>query len=123
MLRANLVEAGEEDYIRTARAAKGLSETRILIRHALRTSLVTIVTLFGLDFGALVGGSALLHRSRVWPAGHRQTDLARKEIGVCADHHGNRVMYASFFVVLANGLVDVLCACSTRGCAASSRNR
>ena len=43
--------------IRTARA-KGLSETRVMLRHALRTSLISFVTLFGLDFGALVGGSA-----------------------------------------------------------------
>ncbi len=59
VLRASLIEAMQEDYIRTARA-KGLSETRILLRHALRTSLISFVTLFGLDFGALVGGSALL---------------------------------------------------------------
>ena len=59
VLRAAIVESLQEDYIRTARA-KGLSETRILLRHALRTSLVAFVTLFGLDFGALVGGSALL---------------------------------------------------------------
>jgi peptide/nickel transport system permease protein len=59
VLRASLIEANEEDYIRTARS-KGLTETRILFRHALRTSLITFVTLFGLDFGALVGGGALL---------------------------------------------------------------
>ena len=59
VLRASLIEALQEDYIRTARA-KGLSETRILLVHALRTSLIAYVTLFGLDFGALVGGSALL---------------------------------------------------------------
>ena len=74
VLRANLVEAGQEDYIRTARA-KGLSETRILVRHALRTSLITIVTLFGLDFGALVGGARAADRGGVRPAGHRQADL------------------------------------------------
>ena len=59
VLRANLIESYSEDYIRTARA-KGLSETRILLRHALRMSLVSFVTMFGLDFGVLVGGAALL---------------------------------------------------------------
>ena len=59
VLRASLIEAYQEDYIRTARA-KGLSESRVLFRHALRTSLITFVSLFGLDFGALVGGGALL---------------------------------------------------------------
>ena len=48
-----------EDYVRTARA-KGLTERRVLLRHALRTSLIAFVSLFGLDFGALVGGGALL---------------------------------------------------------------
>ena len=45
--------------MRTARA-KGLSEQRVLVRHALRTSMITFVSLFGLDFGALVAGGALL---------------------------------------------------------------
>ena len=54
VLRASITEALQEDYIRTARA-KGLSESRILLRHALRTSLISFVTLFGLDFGALSG--------------------------------------------------------------------
>ena len=59
VLRSSLIEAQEEDYVRTARA-KGLSEQRVLLRHALRTSLIAFVSLFGLDFGALVGGGALL---------------------------------------------------------------
>jgi peptide/nickel transport system permease protein len=59
VLRASLVESLQEDYIRTARA-KGLSERRVLLRHALRMSLITFVSLFGLDFGALVGGGAVL---------------------------------------------------------------
>ncbi len=46
VLRASITEALQEDYIRTARA-KGLSETRILLRHALRTSLISFVKLFG----------------------------------------------------------------------------
>ena len=59
VLRSALVEAQEEDYVRTARA-KGLTERRVLLRHSLRTSLIAFVSLFGLDFGALVGGGALL---------------------------------------------------------------
>ena len=59
VLRANLLEVQNEDYVRTARA-KGLSERRVLMRHTLRTSMITFVSLFGLDFGALVGGGALL---------------------------------------------------------------
>ena len=55
MLRASLLDVQNEDYVRTARA-KGLSERRVLLRHTLRTSMITFVSLFGLDFGALVAG-------------------------------------------------------------------
>ena len=59
VLRSNMLDAMNEDYVRTARA-KGLSERQVLIRHVLRNSLIPIVTLFGLDFGAVVGGGAIL---------------------------------------------------------------
>jgi peptide/nickel transport system permease protein len=106
VLRANLVEAGQEDYIRTARA-KGLSETRILTHHALRTSLITIVTLFGLDFGALVGGAALLTEVvfGLQGIGKLTYDALRNlDLPVIMA----TVMYASFFVVIANAAVDLL---------------
>lgn len=106
VLRANLVEAGQEDYIRTARA-KGLSETRILVRHALRTSLITVVTLFGLDFGALVGGAALLTEVvfGLQGIGKLTYDSLRNfDLPVIMA----TVMYASFFVVMANAAVDLL---------------
>jgi peptide/nickel transport system permease protein len=106
VLRANLIEAMQEDYVRTARA-KGLSETRILLRHALRTSLISFVTLFGLDFGALVGGSALLTEVvfDLHGVGRLTYDaLQNLDLPVIM----TTVMYASFFVVLANALVDVV---------------
>ncbi len=106
VLRANLIEALQEDYVRTARA-KGLSETRILLRHALRTSLISFVTLFGLDFGALVGGSALLTEVvfDLHGVGKLTYDaLQNLDLPVIM----TTVMYASFFVVLANALVDVV---------------
>ena len=59
VLRADLLETENEDYVRTARA-KGLTERRVLLRHTLRTSMISFVSLFGLDFGVLVGGGALL---------------------------------------------------------------
>jgi peptide/nickel transport system permease protein len=106
VLRASLVEAGQEDYIRTARA-KGLSETRILVRHALRTSLVTIVTLFGLDFGVLVGGAALLTEVVFGLQGiGKMTYDALKNLDLPVIMA--TVMYASFFVVVANAVVDLL---------------
>ena len=106
VLRSALVEAQEEDYVRTARA-KGLSERRVLLRHALRTSLVAFVSLFGLDFGALVGGGALLTEVvfGLHGVGKLTYDsLQNLDLPVILA----TVMYAAFFVVAANAVVDLV---------------
>ncbi len=106
VLRSSLVEAQQEDYVRTARA-KGLTERRVLLRHALRTSLIAFVSLFGLDFGALVGGGALLTEVvfGLHGVGKLTFDsLQNLDLPVIMA----TVMYASFFVVLANAVVDLL---------------
>jgi peptide/nickel transport system permease protein len=105
VLRASLIEAYQEDFIRTARA-KGLSETRILLRHALRMSLIVFVSLFGLDFGALVGGGALLTEVvfGLQGVGKLTYDaLETLDLPVIMA----TVIYASFFVVAANAAVDL----------------
>jgi peptide/nickel transport system permease protein len=105
VLRAAMIEANEEDFIRTARS-KGLTEARILFRHALRTSLITFVTLFGLDFGALVGGGALLTEVvfGLQGVGKLTYDALRSlDLPVILAS----VVYASFFVVGANFVVDM----------------
>lgn len=56
MVRGNLIETMSEDYIRTARA-KGLAERRVIFKHGLRGALTPIVTMLGLDLGALLGGA------------------------------------------------------------------
>lgn len=106
VLRSSLIEAQEEDYVRTARA-KGLSERRVLVRHALRTSLIAFVSLFGLDFGALVGGSALLAEVVFGLQGVGKLtfdSLQNLDLPVIM----GTVMYAAFFVVAANAVVDLL---------------
>jgi peptide/nickel transport system permease protein len=106
VLRSALVEAQEEGYVRTARA-KGLTERRVMLRHALRTSLVAFVSLFGLDFGALVGGGALLTEVvfGLHGVGKLTFDsLQNLDLPVILA----TVMYAAFFVVLANALVDLV---------------
>lgn len=106
LLRGEVVSALNEDYVRTARA-KGLSERRILIRHALRCSLIPIVSLFGLDFGALVGGAALLTEVVFGLPGIGKLTfdaLQNLDLPVIM----GTVLYAAFFVVLANALVDIL---------------
>jgi peptide/nickel transport system permease protein len=59
VLRGNALDAMHEDYVRTAKA-KGLGYRRVLAKHVLRNSLLPIVTLFGLDFAATLGGGAIL---------------------------------------------------------------
>lgn len=105
VLRSNMLDAMDEDYVRTARA-KGLSERQVLRRHVLRNSLIPIVTLFGLDFGATVAGTAIITESIF--------DL--QGVGFyAAEAVGNLelspimgiTLYGAFFVVLFNALVDV----------------
>ncbi len=106
VLRASLIEAYHEDFIRTARA-KGLTETRVLLRHALRTSLITFVSLFGLDFGALVGGGTLLTEIVFGLQGVgflTFNALQNLDLPIIMA----TVMYASFFVVASNAVVDLL---------------
>jgi len=105
VLRATLLEVQTEDYIRTARA-KGLSGRRVLIRHTLRTSLITVVSLFGLDFGVLVGGATLLVEVVFGLQGVGYlTYLSLRALDLPVIMA--TVIYGAFFVVLANALVDV----------------
>jgi peptide/nickel transport system permease protein len=105
LLRSELVANLDEDYVRTARA-KGISERRILVRHALRCSLIPIVSLFGLDFGALVGGAALLTEVVFGlPGIGKLTYAALQNLDLPVIM--GTVVYAAFFVVLANALVDI----------------
>lgn len=106
VMRSEIVGVMQEDFIKTERA-KGASEKRILIKHASRMSLITVVSLFGLDFGALVGGSALLTEVVFGIQGVGKLTfnaLENFDLPVIMA----TVMYASFFVVLANAIVDVI---------------
>jgi peptide/nickel transport system permease protein len=106
VLRAALLETASEDYVRTARA-KGVTETRVLVRHTLRTSLITFVSLFGLDFGVLVGGGALLTEVvfGIHGVGYlTYQSLANLDLPTIMA----TVVYGAFFIVLANVLVDIL---------------
>jgi peptide/nickel transport system permease protein len=106
VLRSSMLDVMSEDYVRTARA-KGLTERRVMLRHALRTSLITFVSLFGLDFGALVGGGALLTEVVFGLHGIGKLtfdSLQNLDLPVILA----TVIYAAFFVVLANAVVDLV---------------
>ncbi len=72
MVRTAMLEELGQDYIRTARA-KGLPERTVLYRHALRNALIPIVTLVGLQFGALLAGAIVTETIFSWPGVGRLT--------------------------------------------------
>ena len=106
VLRSNILDTINEDYVRTAKA-KGLPYKRVLVKHVLRNSLIPIVTLFGLDFAAVLGGSAILTETVFdlkgvgWYAAQAVQDLDLPPImGV--------TIYATFFIVLFSVVVDLV---------------
>jgi len=106
VLRSNILDTINEDYVRTAKA-KGLPYQRVMLKHVLRNSLIPIVTLFGLDFAAVIGGSAILTETVFdlkgvgWYAAQAVQDLDLPPImGV--------TIYATFFIVLFSVVVDLM---------------
>ena len=104
VLRANMLDAMNEDYVRTARA-KGLSERRVMTRHVLRNSLIPIVTLFGLDVGALLGGAILIEAifSLNGVGQYAYESLRNFDLPPIMAI----TLFGAFFVVLFNALVDI----------------
>ena len=106
VLRSNLLDTMSEDYVRTARA-KGISERQILLRHVLRNSMIPIVTLWGLDFGAVIGGGAILTEKVFNLQGVGQ--YAAESIGQLDVPPVLAItMFGAFFIVLLNTIVDIV---------------
>jgi len=106
VLRSNMLDVMNEDYVRTARA-KGLSERQVRMRHVLRNSMIPVITLFGLDFGQVIGGGAIL----------TETVYNLDGVGLYAGEAIRSldlpplmavVMFGAFFIVLFNTIVDIL---------------
>jgi ABC-type dipeptide/oligopeptide/nickel transport system permease component len=72
MVRASMIEELQEDYVKTARA-KGLSESRVLLKHALKNGLIPVVTVLGLQFGTLLAGAIITESIFSWPGLGRLT--------------------------------------------------
>jgi len=72
MTRASVLECVGEDYVRTARA-KGVGRVRVLARHALANALAPVVTILGLQFGALLAGTVITETIFAWPGVGRLT--------------------------------------------------
>jgi peptide/nickel transport system permease protein len=106
ILRSNVLDTINEDYVRTARA-KGLPERQVLLRHVLRNSMIPIVTLWGLDFGAVIGGGAILTETVFDLQGVGQ--YAAESIGQLDVPPVLFItIFGAFFIVLLNTVVDIL---------------
>ncbi|GGN34383.1 peptide/nickel transport system permease protein [Actinoplanes campanulatus] len=105
LTRAGMLETMGEDYIRTARA-KGLKERDVNVKHGLRAALTPILTIFGLDFGLLLGGAVLTEQVFSLPG------LGKYAVDAITNNDLPKVLgvtlMAAFFVVVANLIVDLL---------------
>jgi peptide/nickel transport system permease protein len=72
MVRTSMLEELSQDYVRTARA-KGLSEATVVYKHALRNALIPVLTVVGLQFGALLAGAIVTETIFSWPGIGRLT--------------------------------------------------
>jgi ABC-type dipeptide/oligopeptide/nickel transport system permease component len=96
MVRTSMLEELGQDYIRTARA-KGLPERTVVYRHALRNAMIPVITVLGLQFGALLAGAIVTEKIFSWPGIGRLT----------IDAIGNRDYFVVQGCILAIGLTYV----------------
>lgn len=104
MTRAALQEALQSDFIRTARA-KGLGETRVVLRHGLRNALLPVITVLGLDFGSYLTGSILTETIFSWPGVGRYVLNAIEKRDLPAVQ--GAILFLSVLFVLVNLLTDL----------------
>lgn len=105
LMRASVLEVRSLDYVRTARS-KGLSERRIELRHVLRNALLPMVTMIGVQVGAILGGSVVIESTFGWPG------LGRLAFEAVGRRDYNLLLaillFSSVLVVLVNFAVDVV---------------
>jgi peptide/nickel transport system permease protein len=105
LTRAGMLETMGEDYIRTARA-KGLPERKVVGKHALRAALTPIITIFGMDFGLLIGGAIITEQVFSFQG------IGNYAVGAITDNDLPKVlgvtMVAATFIVICNLVVDLL---------------
>ena len=105
LTRASMLEVLESDYVRTARA-KGLGERSVLFKHALRNGIIPIVTVMGLQFGAILSGAILVETVFAWPG------IGRLAFEAVTERDTNVLLGVLFLVsltvIVANLLTDML---------------
>ncbi|SDG45682.1 ABC transporter permease [Desulfosporosinus hippei] len=105
MTRSSMLDTLQQDYIRTARA-KGIDESRVIVRHALRNGLIPIITVIGLQLGSLLGGAVLTETVFSWPGigAYTVACILKSDFPVV---QGVVLLVATIFVLM-NLLVDVI---------------
>jgi peptide/nickel transport system permease protein len=105
MVRTSMLEELGQDYIRTARA-KGLSERAVVYKHALRNAMIPIVTVLGLQFGALLAGAIVTETIFSWPGIGRMTISAISS----RDYYlvQGCILFIGLTYVLVNTMTDVM---------------
>jgi peptide/nickel transport system permease protein len=106
IVRSNILDTINDDYVRTARA-KGISEGRVLTRHVLRNSLIPVVTLWGLDFGQVIAGGAVLTETvfNLQGVGQYYAEaIGRLDVPPVLEV----TLLGACFIVVVNTLVDIL---------------
>ncbi|MCY3948588.1 MAG: ABC transporter permease [Acidimicrobiaceae bacterium] len=103
--RASMLEVLESDFVRTARA-KGLAERSVVYKHALRNAVIPVVTVVGLQFGALLSGALLVETVFNWPGLGRLAfdSILRRDTAVLL----GVLLVSSVMVIVANLLTDAL---------------
>ncbi|MET9685984.1 MULTISPECIES: ABC transporter permease [Streptomyces] len=106
LTRSSMLEVFAEDYMRTARA-KGLPAATVVLKHGLRAAITPIITIFGMDVGSLIGGSAVITESvfGINGIGKLAVDsVQNSDLPVIL----GTTLFAATFVVLANVVVDLV---------------
>ncbi len=103
--RASMLDVIHQDYIRTARA-KGLSEGRVIVRHALKNAILPIITLVGITFAGLLSGSVVIERIFSWPGvGQLAIDsILKRDYQVVMAFN----LLGAFMVITGSFLADML---------------
>jgi ABC-type dipeptide/oligopeptide/nickel transport system permease component len=104
LVRSALLEVLEQDYVRTARA-KGLRETAVVLKHALRNALLPVITVVGLEFGRLLGGVVVVESVFAWPGLGRMLleAIQARDFPVVQ----GSVLLFSVFLILTNFTIDL----------------
>ncbi|MGE7273229.1 ABC transporter permease [Brevibacillus panacihumi] len=105
LIRSNLLEVLEQDYVRTARS-KGLNETLVICKHALRNSLLPVITVLAMNLSGLVGGSLITEAIFAWPGMGQLVIQAvnTKDMAIVQA----AVFVISIIVIFSNLLADII---------------